>query len=126
MFLKSRRALLPMLVACVAWLALLLDWLGRRLDDARLWIAGAHMTLAALIAGCICLLIWRTVTVEARWRGVVLWIVALLLLALARFLRGAAGVAPDRPLIAGVGLAAVLFSFALWRRTRSALRSDRA
>jgi len=125
MFLNSRRAVLPIVVVGMAWLALLLDWLGRRLDQARLWIAGAHLALAALIAGCICVVLWRALATERRWRGVVFWIVGLLLLALARFLRGAAGVAPDRPLIAGVGVAALLLSCALWRRARSTLRSDR-
>ena len=125
MFLNSRRAVLPMIVVGVAWLALLLDWLGRGLDRAGLWIAGAHFALAALIAGCACVLVWHALAAERRWRGLVFWIVGLLLLALARFLRGAAGVAPDRPLIAGVGVAALLMSFAVWRRTRSPLRGDR-
>ena len=125
MFLNSRVAVIPALVVALTWLALLADWLGRQLDQARLWIAGAYMALGAILAGCLCLALWRVLTAERRWRGVVLWILGLLLLGLARFLRGAAGVAPDQPLIISVGLAALLFTLALWRRNRSALRSDR-
>ena len=94
---------------------------------ARFLVFGGEVSaLAALLGGCLCLALWRVLAAERRWRGVLFWALGLLLAALARFLRGAAGVAPDPPLIVAVGLAALLFTLGLWRRNRSAIRGDRA
>ena len=126
MSLSLRGAAIPLLVSCAAWGALLLDWVGRRLDDSRLWIAGAHTALSAFILGSACVFLWRLLLGGRRWRGVLLWLVGLVLLGLARLLRGAAGVAPDPPLIAAVGIAALLLSCAVWRGSRSAVQRDQA
>jgi peptidoglycan/LPS O-acetylase OafA/YrhL len=115
MSLSSRRDGVPLLVASAAWAALLLDVVGRRLDDSRLWIAGAHTTFSAFALGCLCLLFWRRLLAGQRWSGLALWLFGLVLLGLARLLRGAAGVAPDPPLIAAVGAAALLLSWVVCR-----------
>jgi hypothetical protein len=89
-----------------------LDLVGRLTRNSLVWTLGAH---AATTGIGLALGAW-----VVRWwggprRGRWLWLVAILTFGLARFLRGAAGVSPDPPLIGleGVGVLAALA--ALWR-----------
>jgi hypothetical protein len=100
--------------------AVLLDLSGRRLDRAALWIFGAHMALAALLVGVITFAYWLGSSVgRFRWRGLAAWFDGLVLIGVARLLRGAAGVAPDAPLIGAAGLGGLLLLFGWWRRARA-------
>src|SRR5262245_27962444 len=101
-------------------MAALLDHSGRRFDRASLWISGAYFALAALLAGSITFAYWAGSGVgRVRWRGLASWFDGLVLIGLARLLRGAAGVAPDAPLIAATGLGGLLLLFGWWRRARA-------
>jgi hypothetical protein len=117
MSLNSRVAWLAPLTLVLICAAVLFDGAGRQFDAAQLWIAGAHSAAAALVVGLLSLVYWRAAGVH--WRGALLWLDGLVLLAFARWLRGAAGVAPDRPLIAAGVLAALSMALGWWRRARA-------
>ena len=97
--------------------AFALDALGRLLERPALWVGGAHLISAGVVLG---LLVW-----SAAWfvsaRGQISALLSLLCGALARFLRGSAGVPPDTPLVALAGLGALLMAWSWWRWRRATL-----
>ena len=78
------------------------------LDLARQFHWGGRLAVLAIALGAACV-------IALGKRGRVFWIIAVLLLALARWLRGSAGVPPDPPLLV-MQLIAVLLM--LWRVVR--------
>ena len=97
-----------MLAAFAALAALVLDLAGLASGNAELWRWGGRSApiAIALVAVCVVML---------GKRGRVFWIIALLLLTLARWLRGSAGVAPDSPLVMLQLIATLLI---VWRSVR--------
>ena len=97
--------------------AFMLDALGRVFERPFLWEGGAHLMSAGVGLG---LLVWI-----AAWfvssRGQVSALLSLVCCALARFLRGSAGVPPDTPLVVLAGLGALLMAWSWWRWKRATL-----
>ena len=104
-----------LVIPCAAvLLALIIDAAGLLLDAAALHRAGAQLAQLAIALGA---LAWiaRMMSPTTR-RGLVLWLIGLLMLALARWVRGSAAVPPDAPL---VGLQVLGCALLLWGARRA-------
>ena len=97
------------LVLAVA--GLICDLSGKELGAATVLRVGGHLGLTAVLAGLVALA-WRAI----RSRRIALgWTGGLALLALARWLRGSAGVAPDPPLLVVQLIGCLLLLLSVWR-----------
>ena len=95
-----------------------LDLVGRLTGYGKIWTLAAHVAVGAIgLAAVAWLAGWWVPARRGRW----LWLLAILAFGLARFLRGAAGVSPDPPLI-GLEVVGVLAALASAWRGRSAAR----
>jgi hypothetical protein len=104
--------------AATFFLAFVLDAAGRLLHREALWRLGGHLWMVALLVGSVA---WLTLILErregGRRHGVVLVLGAVAVAALARWVRGSAGVPPDPPVEAAEAISAVLI-LAGWFRAR--------
>ncbi|MGH7467121.1 MAG: hypothetical protein ACRENP_03960 [Longimicrobiales bacterium] len=93
-------------------LAFTLDLGGRLTGRVWLWMAGGYCSSAGIALG---LVAWALAWFQRRHGGQLLWLFGLMLFALARFLRGSAGVPPDSPLVVLNGMGCFLLAASLWR-----------
>jgi hypothetical protein len=92
-----------------------LDLVGRLLSINKLWVIGAYAAVAGVTVGGV---VWIGLWVLRRPRGRVMWLIAVLLIGLAQFLRGSVGVPPDPPLVGAEWIAGFLAFAASRKRQR--------
>lgn len=124
-------AVIPLTVLACAFLA---NVLGAALHEPRLWTAGAHAETVGVAVGSLALLPaaagWLGLARGARGRrrraaGVTLHAAALVLFALARWVRGSAKVSPDPATLLVQGIGIVLLALAAWPGRRTGDRTVR-
>ncbi len=101
--------------------AFALDVAGRFLSQSALWTLGARANALGVVCG---LVVWCTAWFGPVRSGQISWLCALAAFALARFLRGSAGVPPDPPLLVLTAIGSLLLAFSWWRRRRASLRQQ--